>query len=73
MSSLSVILSVGKNGGVYWSKCSYGWRLVFFWVAIIITIPEFDELWNTVIDAVEESEESWIELQRSYKRDMGVD
>jgi hypothetical protein len=49
--SFSIILSVGKYGGFYFTNGDAIKRICVGWVAITVIIPEFDETFKEVMAA----------------------
>ena len=47
--SFSVMLSVGKYGGFYITRGDVFKRVCLGFVAVTITVPEYDEIFNSLI------------------------
>jgi len=47
--SISIILSVGKYGGFYLQNGDAMKRICLGWIAITAIVPEFDEVFNEIM------------------------
>jgi hypothetical protein len=51
--SFSLIFNVGKYGGFYVFNGTAMKRVVLGWIAFTVVVPEFDEIFNEVIEKKE--------------------